>query len=92
MGDYKYKGSEVDRNFSIKNLQRTLQQQQVKQTQQLHFPIDTNNVFQQVKNDVHRSLENNLISELTKPELNYGQVLDQLLNKKRKKKSKRFHL
>src|SRR5439155_18139942 len=28
IGQYKYKGSEIDRSFSLKNLQRTIQQQQ----------------------------------------------------------------
>lgn len=89
MGDYKYKGSEVDRNFSIKNLQRTLQQQHVKQIQQ---PLAAGNVIRPHKDEVHHSQESDLINELTKPEMKYDQIPNQLLNKKRKKKSKRFRL
>ncbi|WP_018615295.1 relaxase/mobilization nuclease domain-containing protein [Segetibacter koreensis] len=90
IGEYKYKGSEVDRNFSIKNLQRTLEQQ-VKQTPR-HSPFYANNTPGKVKNEVQYSKENSLINALTQPDTKYEQVPNQLLIRKRKKKSKSLHL
>lgn len=91
IGEYKYKGSEVDRKFSIKNLQRTLQEQQPKQTQRLS-PFTTGYVSSHLKPEVHQSKENNVISELIKAEPNHQQIPNQFLTQKRKKKSKRLHL
>jgi Relaxase/Mobilisation nuclease domain len=44
-GNYKYKGSEIDRKFSISNLEKTLQQQRIKNTndQSITFAKSTQN-------------------------------------------------
>jgi hypothetical protein len=92
LGEYKYKGSEVDRNFSLKNLQKTLEQQQSKQIQQYPYPFQPAAIPLAHKQEVEDLRGNNLVDELIKPEVNYQHVPNQLLIKKRKKKSKGFNL
>ncbi|GEO08697.1 relaxase/mobilization nuclease domain-containing protein [Segetibacter aerophilus] len=89
LGDYKYKGSEVDRNFSIKNLQRTLQQQQAKQVQQ---KVAAPSIIRPPKYEGLPLKQSDLIKELAEPEVNREQGHNQFLIKKRKKKSKGFRL
>ncbi|MEJ7829807.1 MAG: hypothetical protein WKF91_16480 [Segetibacter sp.] len=89
-GDYKYKGSEVDRNFSIKNIERVLHEQQAKQIQQDPAPFNADAVWQSFKQDVHQSNENSVLNELIKPEQIQQQISGQLI--KRRKKKKGLHL
>ncbi|MEJ7674983.1 MAG: hypothetical protein WKF59_20350 [Chitinophagaceae bacterium] len=41
IGEYKYKGSEIDRKFSINNLKRTIEQQAEKHLFRQHFSPKT---------------------------------------------------
>ncbi|MGN6605375.1 MAG: relaxase/mobilization nuclease domain-containing protein [Ginsengibacter sp.] len=95
LGDYKYKGSEIDRKFSINNLQKILQRQQ---TQKLFTsPQDlwySKNVFENKKLEINKSLNKELriLNELTKPEQNdQSSPPDWRLRKTRKKKSRGLH-
>jgi len=92
IGDYKYKGSEIDRKFSINNLLKILQQQQAERL--FKSPADSfysKSISQKQQPEINKQLNKdmNILNELMKPEQR-DQLLppEWRLQKKRKKKSK----
>ncbi len=80
-GQFRYKGSDIDRRFSYRNLQKILDQ---KREIKLH-------PGKQLGTDLLRKekyQEEDLISLLLKPEERYENTLAELLRKKRERKSK----
>ena len=69
LGEYKFKGSEIDRNFSIRNLQNVINQQQVKSL--LNLPAGTSKLPSQNRKFEIKEGKNeskNIIDLLMKPE------------------------
>lgn len=95
IGEYKYKGSEIDRRFSIKNLERTIQQQSLPQSNvikaQLFAGEKKNEKYQK---DVKQTQNANPLHQLLKPEHIEEQMPYQfkIRNKPEKKKSKGMRL
>jgi len=93
IGDYKYKGSEIDRKFSLKNLERAIEQNN---KLQLKPPNASFASYNKVDNPHDKSItetdkqESSLIEQLIKPERNNESVPYQLKRKK-KKQQLRFH-
>ena len=94
-GDFQYKGSEIDRKFSINNLQKILHRQQAEKL--LKSPQDlwnSKNVSENKKLEINKSLNKELriLNELIRPEQK-DQALapDWRLRKTRKKKSRGLH-
>ncbi|HEU5053052.1 MAG TPA: relaxase/mobilization nuclease domain-containing protein [Hanamia sp.] len=92
LGDYQYKGSEIDRKFSINNLRKILQREQAeklfKSPQYLWY---SKNVSENKKLEINKSLNKELrmLNELIRPEQNdQSLVPDWRLRKTRKKKSR----
>ncbi len=96
IGEYKYKGSEIDRKFSINNLKRTIQQQAEKPLLQPSISrrkkLDLDYELSQNKNQ--KSDIENIVEQLLKPEEISQQLVHQWTfeKKKKKKKSKGLHL
>lgn len=92
LGDYKYKGSEIDRKFSINNLQKILQRKQAEKL--FTSPQDlwnSKNVFEIKKLEINKSLNKDLriLNELIRPEQKDQSLPpDWRLRKIRKKKSR----
>ncbi len=96
MGDYKYKGSEIDRRFSVNNLQKILQQQQSEKLIQSPAALFYSKSIpgnKQPEIDKHASKDINILDELLKPEQR-DQALPSAwrFEKKKKKKSLGRHL
>ena len=95
-GNYKYKGSEIDRKFSINNLEKILQQQRIQNTNDKSIALSkSTHHIKEEQEDVEKYKEHNktIIDLLMKPEKEYQQMQDPLLEKKpKKKKSKGVHL
>ena len=95
LGDYKYKGSEIDRKFSINSLQKILQRQQAEKL--FTSPQDlwySKNVSENKKLEINKSLNKELriLNELIRPEQNDQSLApDWRLRKIRKKKSRGLH-
>ena len=96
LGDYKYKGSEIDRKFSINNLQKILQQHQsqklFKSSGELWY---SKSVSENKELDINKQLtkEMHILNEMMKPDQrDQSMPSEWRLQKKRKKKSKRMHL
>lgn len=97
IGDYKYKGSEIDRKFSINNLQKILLHQQ--SARFVKSPADhllySKRISQHKQPEINKqaSKEMNILNEMIKPdEIDQSMPSEWRLQKKRKKKSKRMHL
>ena len=96
IGAYKYKGSEIDRKFSINNLQKILKQQQAERL--FKSPADSfysKSISQKQQPEINEQLniDLNILNELIKPEQqDQSLAADWRLQQKRKKKSKRMHL
>jgi hypothetical protein len=96
IGDYKYKGSEIDRKFSINNLRKILQKQQ--SARLIKSPVDSlysKSIFQNKQPEIDKQLSKdlNILNELIKPEQKDQSLpVEWRLHEKRKKKSKRMHL
>ncbi|MGN6605170.1 MAG: relaxase/mobilization nuclease domain-containing protein [Ginsengibacter sp.] len=93
-GDYKYKGSEIDRKFSINNLQKILQQQQTKKLFTSRDVWYSKNVFENKKMEINTPLKKveDVLIELMKPEQRDQSLPpDWRLRKTRKKKSRGLH-
>ncbi len=96
IGDYKYKGSEIDRKFSINNLQKILLQQQ--SARFIKSPVGSlysKSISQNKQPEINKQVrkEMNILNELIKPEQkDQSMPYEWRLQKKRKKKSKRMHL
>jgi hypothetical protein len=90
IGDYKYKGIEVDRQFSVKNLKRVLQQQQnVPRFNQIRPSLSKDDKSNQIdlQRD-HQQKNESILEQLIKPEYSSsGQLPSQWqMNQKPKKK------
>ncbi len=96
IGNYKYKGSEIDRKFSINNLQKIIQQRQVEKL--FKSPADSlysKSISEKLQPEINKQLNKdvNILNELIKPEQRDQLLPSELsLQKKKKKKSKRMHL
>ena len=96
IGEYKFKGSEIDRKFSINNLQRTMEQQVQKPL--LHSSISHREKldfeYELSQNKNQKSNTENIIEQLFKPEESNYQLPPQwsFEKKNKKKKSKGLHL
>ncbi|MDQ2719448.1 MAG: relaxase/mobilization nuclease domain-containing protein [Bacteroidota bacterium] len=93
-GEYKYKGSEIDRKFSINNLHRTIQQQTEKHLLRQHFSPKTKLQFDDnSENKKEQNRTANIVEQLLKPEEIYQQLPHEWsFEKKPKKKSRGLHL
>ncbi|HUZ61071.1 MAG TPA: relaxase/mobilization nuclease domain-containing protein [Hanamia sp.] len=96
IGDFKYKGSEIDRKFSLNNLQKILQRQEaetlIKSPRDLWYSKSSS---ENMKLEINKSLNKELriLNELIRPEQkDQSMPSEWRLQKKRKKKSKRMHL
>jgi len=96
IGEYKYKGSEIDRKFSIKNLEKILLQQRM---QNQFKPSKTISPSKSFSDDKRRDIgkykghNKSIIVELMKPVQTDQPVLHHfLLQKHRQKKSRGLHL
>jgi hypothetical protein len=93
IGEYKYKGSEIDRKFSLKNLERSIEHNNKLQLKPpnasfaSHHKID--NLQDKLIAETHKE-ESYLIEQLIKPERNNEGVPYQL-KRKRKKHHLRLH-
>lgn len=96
IGDYKYKGSEIDRKFSVNNLQKILQRQQAEKLFTSPGALRySKNVSEDRELEINKPLNKELriLHELIRPEQKDQSIPpDWRLQKKRKKKSKRMHL
>lgn len=96
IGQHKYKGSEIDRKFSINNLEKILQQQQAERL--IKSPADSfysKSISQNKDLKINKPLNKDLntLNELIKPEQQDQSLpAEWRLQQKRKKKSKRMHL
>jgi len=92
IGEYKYKGSEIDRKFSLKNLQRTIEQNNKPQLKPFNASYA---IRDKVDNHQDKSITEahtqrfSTIEQLMKPEKNHEWVPYEL---KRKKKKHQFKL
>ena len=94
VGKYKYKGSEVDREFSIKNLEKSLARNFVlKQENRQHRPLNERQqkTLSQML-EMSQSKGKNLLEELMRPEHINDNVPYELMKKKRKQKRQSHHL
>ena len=93
-GEYKYKGSEIDRKFSINNLQRTIEQQTQKDLLRQHlFPKTKPDFDNNSENKKEQNKTENIVEQLLKPEEKYQPLPHQWsFEKKQKKKKKGMHL
>lgn len=96
VGEYKYKGSEIDRQFSVKNLERVLQQQQhIPKFNQIQPSLSKEDKTNQIDWQTdHQHKNESILEQLLKPEYSSGQLPSQwqMNQKTKKKKSRGFHL
>lgn len=94
IGEYKYKGSEIDRKFSINNLQRSIEHETKKQLLGQYFlPKPKADFDIHVENKKGQNKTANIVEQLLKPEEMYQQLPHQWsFEKKKKKKNKGLHL
>jgi hypothetical protein len=96
LGDYKYKGSEIDRKFSINNLQKIfLQQQSARFIKSPVGSFDSKSISHNKELEIKKPLKKDLtiLNELIQPDQRDQSMPNEWrLQKKRKKKSKRMHL
>jgi|ERR1035437_1425089 hypothetical protein len=96
IGNYKFKGSEIDRKFSLKNLERIIHQQQKLNALKQRLSLSNSKLLN--KNDhpeiKHNNDVKNIADILVKPENNYGQIPGEwrLVKKHKKKKSRGLYL
>ncbi len=89
IGEYKFKGSEIDRKFSIKNLEKQIQRNNIQQkTTSKSFVFYDNKFSQKENHEPIKSLhkEKSLLEELMKPEKTFEQLPYGLIKKQKKKK------
>jgi hypothetical protein len=89
IGNYKFKGSEIDRKFSIGNLQRILQQQQIQSLLKKRPASPVSKLLSQKKNlEFKDKLDSkSIVEQLMKPELpNQLLPLQWRLDEKKKRK------
>ncbi|MEO7120021.1 MAG: relaxase/mobilization nuclease domain-containing protein [Ginsengibacter sp.] len=96
LGNYKYKGSEIDRKFSVVNLQKEIQKQRLSQSQNFSAGIHMTQQYSENKSsEQHKEFKNQktLLEELLKSEkqaINIGGDFN--THKLKKKKSRHLHL
>ncbi|MDQ2718137.1 MAG: relaxase/mobilization nuclease domain-containing protein [Bacteroidota bacterium] len=89
IGEYKFKGSEIDRKFSIMNLEKQIQQNNIQQksaSQSITFLDNKISLKEKLApaKELHR--EKSLLDELMKPEKTFEQVPYELIKKQNKKR------
>ena len=84
--EYKYKGSEIDRKFSLKNIERTIQEQQKVELKSTTKTTNDNKLIEKLKETTNKEQKNSLFEDLVKPEKMQEQIPSQLLKQRRKKK------
>ncbi|MEO8771062.1 MAG: relaxase/mobilization nuclease domain-containing protein, partial [Ferruginibacter sp.] len=98
IADYKYKGSEIDRKFSVKNLEKEIYRQALKAGSESYrqFTSNSNSKSQKSFDATGKDLKKErslIIEQLMKPEKSYElNPNNLLLPKKRKKKSRGLSL
>jgi hypothetical protein len=94
LGDYKFKGSEIDRNFSINGLQRTLQQNKCsKVTHHVQTRTHLANGINELNVNEHEIDLHQVLSNLLKPERLHEQIPAQWdVKKLKKRKPNNLHL
>ncbi|MDQ6755312.1 MAG: relaxase/mobilization nuclease domain-containing protein [Bacteroidota bacterium] len=96
IGDYKYKGSEIDRKFSVKNLERIIQQQEKMTELKPKSSLSNSSLLPKKRHPEikHNNDVKNIADILLKPEDNYQQIPNEfkLIKKHKKKKSRGLHL
>ena len=93
IGDYKFKGSEVDRMFSLKNLERAIEQNNKLQLKPFKASSATHNKVDNHKDKLITEAHNersSVIEQLMKPENGHSYVPYELKRKK-KKQQLRLH-
>lgn len=96
IGNYKYKGSEIDRKCSVKNIQKAIYDQKIKGL--LQSPVDqkySKILFQNSQPGMNKPItkERSLLVQIMKPEQRDTALSSEWrLEKKKKKKSKRMCL
>ncbi len=94
VGKYKYKGSEIDREYSIRNLEKSLARNIVlKQENKQHRPLNERQqkTLSQML-ETSQSKGKNLLEELMHPEHLNDNMPYELMKKKRKQKRQGHHL
>lgn len=96
IGDFKYKGSEIDRKFSIRNLEKAIQQLQLNSRVKNSWILsDSKKISENRQLEIHKHLDKNLniLNELIKPqEFKQSVAAEWNSEKRKKKKSKGLHL
>lgn len=88
IGEFKYKGSDVDRNFSIRNLERSLHNQHLKvenETRTNMLPKTPRSWRQEYQATKEIKKDKSLLEELMKPEQRFEQLPTLLLKRKKRK-------
>jgi len=91
IGEYKYKGSEIDRTFSLKNLERTIEQNNKLLLKPAPEFFADSKSRQTLDEDSTKRQENKnsfLLEQLIKPEKNYEQLPYELKRNQKKKRKK----
>ncbi len=95
IGDYKYKGSEIDRKFSVKNLDKEIYSQTLRTESENYRKFLWNsysNTTQKTSSETGKDFKKErslVIEQLLKPERNFELTPDNLLLPKKKKKKSR---
>jgi hypothetical protein len=89
---FKFKGSEVDRQFSAKYLERTLRSNGTRMTQQPPFPIQKEPKVTTSNSKEQKADRQDLLRELMKSERNSEHLPDHWKLKKKKRKTNGLHL
>ena len=96
IGEYKYKGSEIDRKFSIKNLERTIQQQKLQNLLKPSRTISQSKSLSEDKRQAigkHKEHNKSILGELMNPVKNDQSIPHHFLLKKHtQRKSRGLHL
>jgi hypothetical protein len=93
IGDFKYKGSEIDRQFSLKQLEKTLQQYAGKAMTE-RAPVTVHNAPQPEKSNVKedKAERHDILTDLMKSERNHQHLPNHWKIKKKKRKPNGLHL
>lgn len=95
LGEFKYKGSEIDRKFSIGNLQKIIRQQQIQSLLKSPSNSSVSKLLSQKTNleiNNHKSESKSIVEQLMKPEKSDQLLPHQWRLDKKKKKKKGLNL
>jgi hypothetical protein len=92
IGDFKFKGSEVDRRFSAKYLERMLQWNAPRMTPQAPFIKEKTPAVAKSNTNEEKADRQDLLRELMKSERNSAHLPEHWKIKKKKRKSNGLHL